>query len=569
MNMQAVIRAARGQSPADLRLDNCRIVNVFSGEIIEGSIAVAEDVVVGFGDYPAAETRDLQGRFVAPGFIDAHVHIESSLAGVTEFARTLAACGTTTVVADPHEIANVLGAAGIDYMLQAAELQPINIFYTLPSCVPATDLETSGARIGAGDLEAFWKHPRVVGLAEMMNFPGVLNADADVAAKIEAARRHGKSIDGHSPGLGGKDLYAYLAAGIGSDHECTAAEEALAKLRAGMHIMIRQASGARNLAELLPVVTPQTARRCMWCTDDRNPRDLLQEGHIDSMVRESIAGGLDPMTAIQLATLHPARYFGLRHLGAIAPGRQADLVVFSDLNAPRIEAVYCRGRLIAERGRVLPSVPKPGLPPVPSGMNLDPGALDLTLPAAGDRIHVIEIVPDQIITRRSVQPVARQGNRAVADPGRDIIKIAVVDRHSGSARHAVGFVRGLGLRRGALASSVAHDSHNLIVAGVEDADMQTALAAVVEMGGGMAAAAGQKLRAALALPIAGLMSAEPLETIAGRLENLERSARELGSTLRDPFMTLSFLALPVIPQLKITDRGLIDVEKFAPIPVFV
>lgn len=569
MDMPTVIRAARGQQPADLLLTDGRIVNVFSGEIQTGNIAIAAGFVVGFGDYPARTVCSLQGRYVAPGFIDPHVHIESAMASVTEFARVLVARGTTTVVADPHEIANVLGAAGIDYMLQSAESQPLNVYYTLPSCVPATELETAGARLGAAELETFWRHPRIVGLGEMMNYPGVLEADPMVLAKLAAARRWGKPIDGHAPGLSGKDLYAYLAAGIRSDHECTRRDEALEKIRTGMHVMIREGTGAKNLAELLPVITARTARQCMWCTDDRHAQDLLQEGHIDAMVRAAIAAGLEPVTAIQLATINPARYFGFGHLGAVAPGRQADLVVFSDLNEPHIEAVYCRGVLTAEAGRVLPSIARPAPPMLPGAMHLATDHLDFAIPVGGAHIHVIEIVPGQILTGRSVQPVARNGNLAVADPERDLLKIAVIDRHSGSGRMGAGFVRGLGLRHGAVASSVAHDTHNVIVAGADDADMQAAVAAVAETGGGLAVVDGGRLRARLPLPIAGLMSDQPLKTVANQLDVLGQAARELGCRLPDPFMTLSFLALPVIPQLKITDRGLIDVETFAPIPLFV
>jgi len=569
MQLTSIIQAARGETPVDLLLTNCRVVDVFTGEIRSDSIAVAGGVIVGFGARSARTERDLGGRYVAPGFIDAHVHIESAMVGVGEFARVLAVKGTTTVVADPHEIANVLGTTGIRYMLQSAESQPINIYFTLPSCVPATDLETAGARLSAEDLAPFWHHARVVGLAEMMNFPGVLHGDPGVMAKLQAARRHARPVDGHAPGLAGKDLHAYAAAGIGSDHECTGSAEALEKIRLGMHVMIREGSGAKNLEALLPIVTPKTSPRLMWCTDDRHPQDLLEDGHIAAMVRRAAAGGLDPIIAIQMATINPASYFGLNHIGAIAPGRQADLAVFSDLSELVVESVYCGGVLTAENGVLLPSVMAPPPVAVPPAMSLDPAAVRFDIEAGGDRVRVIEIVPDQITTRHSILPVARRGNQAVADPERDLLKIAVVERYSGKARRAVGFVRGLGLSRGAMASSVAHDSHNIIVAGAGDADMLAVLEAVVRMGGGLAIAVSGEVKAACPLPIAGLMSAEPLAETSRKMRSLVQMARDLGTPLHDPFMTLSFLALPVIPELKITDKGLIDVNAFEVVPLFV
>lgn len=569
MNIETTVKSALGKVPVDLLLANCRIVNVFTGDIQTGSIAIADDTIVGIGEYEARSVRDLKGRYVAPGFIDAHVHIESSMASVTEFACRVVACGTTAVIADPHEIANVLGTAGIDYMLASAKGQPINIYYSLPSCVPATDLETSGARLSAADLEPYWRNGRVVALAEMMNFPGVLNGDPQVIAKLNAARANNKPVDGHAPGLAGKELCAYAAAGIHSDHECTTADEAAEKLRAGMHIMIREGTTAKNLTALLPVVTAQSGRQLMWCTDDRHPHELLKNGHIDDMLRLAIARGIEPVLALQMATINPARYFGLHHLGAIAPGRQADLVVFSDLDAIKAEMVYCRGQLTAQMGKLLPNVKKPGPVRVPRAMNLDPAKVDLRIRAEGDRIRIIDIVPDQVVTGQSIVAVRRIDGLAVADPDRDLSKIAVVERYSGSARVGMGFVRGLNLSEGALASSVAHDSHNIIVAGTNDEDMHTAIAEIVRMGGGLVVASHMRVQASLALPIAGLMSAEPLEEIDRRMGVLMASARAMGTRLHDPFMTLAFLALAVIPELKITDSGLIDVNRFEPVPLFV
>jgi adenine deaminase len=563
------LKAARGATPCDLLLANARIVDVFSGGIANGSVAVADGRIVGIGEYPARATVDLGGRFVAPGFIDSHVHIESSMTCVAEFARAVAVHGTTAVVADPHEIANVLGAEGIRYMLASAIGQPVNVFYTLPSCVPATDMETAGARLMATDLEPFLKDPRIVALGEMMNYPGVLNGDPEVLKKIDAARRHGRPIDGHAPGLSGKDLAAYVAAGITSDHECTTAAEAIEKLAAGMHIMIRQGTGARNLAALLPVVSERSSRRLMWCTDDRHPHDLIEEGHIDSIVAAAIRWGVDVVTAIRMATLNPAERFGLTQLGAIAPGRQADFVVFSDPGRLRVEEVYVRGELIATDGRLSAGIATPPPLPAPPSMNVNLQGLEFGMAAVGSRLRVIDLIPDQILTRQSVESAPVEGGRVVSDPGRDLLKIAVVERHSGSGRIGLGMVRGFGLRQGALASSVAHDSHNIIVVGVTDADMAVAVAEVVAMGGGIAAAAGGRIAARLPLPVAGLMSLEPVQAVSAAMDRLVGAAHDLGSALKDPFMTLSFLALPVIPELKITDRGLVDVLQFRHVGLFV
>jgi adenine deaminase len=563
-----IIPYARGDKPVDLLLTHAKIINVFSGEIVEGSIAIAGGCIVGIGEYQAEQIRDLTGRFVAPGFIDPHVHIESSMACVSQFARAVVPHGTTTVVADPHEIANVLGILGIEYMLKSSEHQPMNVYFTLSSCVPATRMETSGARLEAVDLIPLMSHDRIVALAEMMNYPGVIHGDPDVLSKIRLARQYRKPVDGHSPGLSGKELNAYIASGISSDHECTTADEAREKLMAGMHIFIRQGSGARNLQALLPIVTPRTFHRMMWCTDDRDPHDLLSEGHIDSMVREAIASGVDPIRAIQMATLNPAEYFGLYHLGAIAPGRQADLVVFSDLKAPVIEQVYCKGVSVAETGAMSADIPVPETLAVPRSVRVTLKTLDFSIPMAGDRIRVIEIVPNQIITRSVIAAPTTYQDAAISDPDRDLLKIAAVERHSGSGNIGKGFVRGFGLKQGAIASSVSHDSHNIIVVGTADEDMLAAVKAVVLMGGGMAVVSGGRPIAKLSLPIAGLMSPEPVHVIRDQLDRLLACAREIGSTLQNPFMTLSFLSLPVIPELKITDKGLVDVRRFEIVPLF-
>jgi adenine deaminase len=569
MAISHIIAAARGWVPVDLLLTHARMVNVFSGEIVPGNIAVSGGRIVGFGEYPAKKVVDLDHKIVAPGFIDSHLHIESAMVSPTEFARAVLPLGTTTVVADPHEIANVSGAAGVRYMLDSAENLPVNIYYTLPSCVPATDMETAGASLSAEELAPFIGEARIIGLAEMMNFPGVLGQAPVVLAKIAMAKKHGLPVDGHAPGVSGRDLCAYIAAGVSSDHECTRADEALEKLRAGMHIMIREGSGAKNLRDLLPVVTAGNCHRIMWCTDDRHPHDIMGKGHVDDIIRQAIKAGMAPVTAIRMATLNPADYFGLFHLGAIAPGRRADLVVLSDLSRLTIESVYANGILSAQAGRMLPhiSFPTPLLAPPAMDVSLDP--LTFEIPAEGNRIRVIGMVPDQIITPARVMDIHQVQGKAESDPSRDLLKIAVVERHHGTGRIGKGFVTGMGLTRGALASSVAHDSHNIIIVGTNDADMKTALARVVSMGGGLAVACDGKIINDLPLPVAGLMSLDPLPIVRDRLEVLIRDAHELGAAPSDPFMALSFLALPVIPELKITDLGLVDVAAFKRVSLFV
>ncbi|MEA1946700.1 MAG: adenine deaminase [Thermodesulfobacteriota bacterium] len=569
MNLKNIIRSARGQKQVDLLLANARIINVFSGEIFSGDIAVAGGYIVGFDKYAAKNKVDIGGRFVAPGFIDAHVHIESSMTCITEFARSVVACGTTTVVADPHEIANVLGIEGIDYMLRSSQGQPMNIYFTLPSCVPATTMETSGATLTKEDLLPFMGNEQILALAEMMNYPGVINQDPEVLGKINMAKKERKPVDGHAPGLSGHDLYAYMAAGISSDHECTTDQEAKEKLNLGMHIMIREGTAAKNLEALIPVVNERTARRMMWCTDDRHSQDILDQGHIDSMVRKAILSGLDPVIAIQMATINPAEYFRIQNVGAIAPGRRADLVVFSDLNSPYMEAVYCGGVRVAENGKISPDIVTPDPVLFPPSMNVDIEPIDLSIPARTGRIRVMDIVPDQIITGHRIMKAMISQGKASADTSRDILKIAVIERHTGSGNMGKGFVRGFGLKRGAIASSVAHDSHNIIIVGTNDDDMKVALRAIIKMGGGLVAVYDNKVCAGLSLPIAGLMSQEPINAVRDKIDRLINAARELGTTLDDPFMTLSFLALPVIPELKITDKGLVDVVRFKTVPLFV
>ncbi|UCH19396.1 MAG: adenine deaminase, partial [Deltaproteobacteria bacterium] len=487
MDLQEIIQSARGDKQVDLLLTNAQIVDVFSGQVSPGQIAVQNGYIVGLGTYSAQNTIDLKGRYVAPGFIDAHVHIESSMACITEFVRTVLARGTTTVVADPHEIANVLGVNGIGYMLESSKHQPMNIYFTLPSCVPATDMETSGARLTSEDLRPLMDHDRILALAEMMNFPGVIQTDPEVLMKIEMAKKARKPVDGHAPGLSGTYLNAYLAAGISSDHECTTAREAKEKLTAGMVIMIRESTGAKNLDPLLPLVNARTYRRMMWCTDDRHPHDLLEEGHIDFIVRRASGKGLDPVIAIQMATINPAEYFAIKDAGAIAPGRKADLLIVSDLAGLHIDQVYCHGKLMAENGKISTEVERPASVQVPTSMTVRPGEIDFSVKAKGRHIRVIDIIADQLITRERIMEASVSDTLALTDVTRDLLKIAVVERHTGSGNVATGFVRGFGLTQGALASSVAHDSHNIIVVGTSDTDMQAALKAVVDMNGGLVA----------------------------------------------------------------------------------
>jgi adenine deaminase len=568
MSMKDIIRCARGDLPADLLLTGGLLLNVFTGDILPGNIAIKNGTIVGMGDYRSIKKVDMMGATAIPGFIDAHVHIESSMSGVDEFAQAVLPHGTTTVIADPHEIANVLGTEGIRYMLDASAELFLNVFYMLSSCVPATDMETSGARLTTDDLVPFINEERILGLAEMMNFPGVISADEEVLRKIKMSRVARKPIDGHSPGLSGHNLNAYVAAGISSDHECTTPEEAREKLAAGMHIMVREGTAAKNLSSLLPVVDPFTCRRMMWCTDDRHPQDLVREGHIDFIVRSAVRAGLDPVIAVQMATLNPAEYFSLNHLGAIAPGRQADILIVDNLDEFNMVQVYSGGQLVAEGGRMFESAGTKKRVQPPRVMNVNPDTVNFSIRAGGQSVRVIEIIPDQIITRTISSHARIEDGLAVSDPDRDLLKIAVVDRYSGTGRIGLGFVKGLGLKKGAIASSIAHDAHNIILAGVDDRNLSCALRTIVELGGGLVATSNERPLAVLPLPIGGLMSDEPIEKVCQHLDALLQAVFQLGSTIENPFMILSFLALPVIPHLKITDYGLVDVDTFQTVPLF-
>ncbi len=570
MSLTRFLAVARGDEPADLVLRNGHVINVFSGEIVMADVALAGDRIVGVGEGYAGRTElDLGGRYVCPGLIDAHVHIESSMVTPLEFARAVVPRGTTTVVADPHEIANV--AEGVRYVAAASDGLPLGVFIALPSCVPATHLSTAGAVLEAADLAALVGLPRVVGLAEFMNVPGAVLGLPGALEKLEAFE--GQVIDGHAPGTTGKWLQAYLGAGPGSDHECTTAEEMLEKLRAGMRIFVREATGAKNLRTLVPAITLHNSRRCAFATDDRHPGDLLDEGHVDHMVRLAVENGLDAITALQMATLNAAEWFRLYDRGAIGPGKRADLVVFSNLKAFEAEMVFAGGQLVARDGRAVEGWPAQSADDqaLRQTVRVDWSRVSLALPAPTGRTaraHVIGIVPDQILTERGAEELPIVDGVVTAAPERDIAKLAVVERHHASGNVGLGFVRGLGLRRGALAGSVGHDAHNLIVAGCDDTSMHTALRGVAASGGGLAVAVGEQVVASLPLPVGGLMSDQPLETVRAHMERLLSAARALGCGLRDPFMALSFLPLEVIPALRLTDRGLVDVERFAVVPLW-
>ncbi len=567
--IKELIEVASDQRMADLSLDNCRIVNVFSNEIIEGSIAIYQDRIAGVGPrYKSVKRINMNGKYVAPGFIEGHFHVESSMVTIPELARVIVPRGTTSIVADPHEIANVLGYDGIRYMLESSKYNPLNVFITLPSCVPATNLETSGSTMKAFDIFPFFREKWVVGLGEVMNYPGVLGGDEDLMEKIAITEE--KRVEGHAPGMSGKNLAGYISAGISSDHESTTLKEAREKLRLGMYVMIREGSAARNLKDLLPLVNASNKNRFMLVTDDHNPGDILATGHTDGVVRKAIKLGLDPITAIQLVTLNPAEYFGLKDLGAIAPGLVADLVVFDNFKKMNITEVFKKGVLVGKNGQAIyEDIPRPK-PIIRSTVNIKwLNGDEFHIPAKKGKVRVIEIIPDQIITKHRLFDPKINGREVVSDTKRDILKLFVLERHTASGRIGKGLVKGFGIKRGAVATSIAHDSHNIIVAGVDDGDIFKAVTHINKIGGGIAAVADGQVLADVKLPIAGLMSDRPLQEVADDVEKLIDVIHVLGSKLKEPMMTLSFLALPVIPELKLTDYGLIDVKQFKPVGLFV
>ena len=558
MALSELLAVARGEKKADLVIKNAMVVEVFSGVITLTDVAVYNGYIAGLGEYCGEAEIDLQGRYLTPGFIDGHIHIESSMLLPHNFGRTVIRWGTTTVICDPHEIANVLGMEGIALMKASADLSPLDIIFMAPSCVPATDMETSGTHLGPGDIRTMIEDQGLAGLAEVMNFPGVIAGSPEVLEKILAA--HGRTVDGHAPGLTGKALNAYVAAGVQSDHECTTAGEALEKLAAGMHIMIREGSTAKNLEALLPVVSQGNWPGFMLVTDDIHPDELVF-GHLNTTLRKAVRLGMDPVTAVRLVTINPARYFNLRRLGAIAPGYQADLVAVDDLKQFNPYLVLKKGIIIAQAGALVIEPPKENFPVVTT-MNVKLRENPFQIKAAGSRVKCIGLVWGQIVTTKMSVSPRIVNDFAVQDIERDLLKIAVVERHHGTGNIGLGFVNGFGLNGGALASSVAHDSHNIIVVGTNDRDMEKAAQEIINMGGGMAVVDGEQLIAGISLPVAGLMSDCSAGEVASTLQGLKKAAADLGCKLTDPFMVMSFISLPVIPELKITDKGLVDVNTF-------
>ena len=549
------LAVARGDEPADAVVRGGRVLSVFTREWLEGDVAICDGYVVGIGDYEAKKTIDASGRWVVPGFVDAHLHLESPKLLPDEFARLVLPLGTTTVVADPHEIANVLGTDGVHWLLDACADLPLDVFFMASSCVPASEFESPRRPLSTGDLEGLMRRTRVIGLAEMMNFPGVVSGFESELAKLQL---DGAShVDGHAPSLLGKALNAYASAGIRSDHEARTVEEGRERLRAGMWLLIREASGARNLRDLLPLAKEYGPARIAFCTDDREPEHIADEGHINSMVRAAVTEGITPEDAVVMASLNPAVWHGLSEIGAIAPGYQADLLVLPDLESFVPELVLKRGEPIGE-------IPRPEVPEwVKHTVRIRAVASNhFAIPWDGGRAHVIGVVPDQIVTESLVDEPSTVDGLAVADPERDLAKIAVIERHLGTGRIGLGFVRGFGLKSGALASTVAHDAHNIVVVGMNDHDMARAVGRLSETGGGVVVTEGRGVRAELPLPVAGLLSTAPLEEVLERSRACVEAARNLGCELHSPFQTMAFLALSVIPSLKITDRGLVDVDRF-------
>jgi len=569
-DLKGLLAAARGDEPADLVLNGGRVADLFGTRLKEAQVAVKDGLIVGLAPpeespYQGREAMDLAGGVVAPSFIDGHIHLESTLLTPAELTKVLVPLGTGTVVADPHEIANVLGLAGVRWILAASRGLDLEVLLTAPSCVPASPLETSGARLTAADLAPLVAEELVLGLAEVMNYPGLVAGEDDLLAKLEAFRS--KVIDGHAPLLSGKALNAYLLAGPGSDHECSSAGEAEEKLARGMRIMIRHGSSGRNLPALAPVVTAANSRRMMLVTDDNHPDRLLGKGHLNHVLAKAVEQGIPPLIALQMVTLNPAEYFKLGRKGAVAPGYAADLVVLEDLERFRALLVFKGGRLVAREGKLVGRPPRPTDPPPPA-MKVAPYPLRrLSIPVGPGRTRVISVAPGQLLTKEvRLKPTVRKGE-VVADPRRDLAKLVVVERHRGSGNIGLGLVRGFGLKRGALASSVAHDSHNLVGLGVDDEDLYLALKRVESLGGGLAVALEGKITAELPLPLAGLISLAPAEEVVAGLEELEAACSALGCGF-NPFMTLAFLSLAVIPSLKLTDLGLVDVDRFELVELF-
>lgn len=554
---QRIIAVAAGREKADLVLKNAKYLNVFSNEFLCGDIAVANGLIAGVGKYDGKTEIDVSGKLVLPGFIDAHIHLESSMVTPAEFAKAVVAHGTTTVITDPHEITNVMGIDGVEYMIQASQNLPIDVHFMMPSCVPATEIDESGAELDCKDIDLYLDNKKVLGLAEMMNYVGVINGDKNVLSKIVTSQAHHKKIDGHAPELSGNDLNAYIAAGVYSDHECSTFENALEKLRKGQFIMIREGTAAHNLKALMPLLTQQYYSRCMFATDDKHPSDLLYGGHIDYIVKQALKNGADPIVALKTATHHAARYFLLNNKGAIASGYLADIVVVDNLEDFNVETVFKRGKLVFD-GEVK-DFSAPAVDEELAEKCFDTFHLDSVTPSSfkvDGKLGLIGLVGGELLTRNL-------GTADKIDVENDILKIACIERHKGTNHIGVGYVKGYSLKSGAVATSVAHDSHNIITVGCNDDDIAIAVNAIKDSKGGIAVVENGKIKALLELPIAGLMSDEPLTTVNEKLENAKSSAYELGADKSiDPFMTLSFLSLPVIPSLRITTKGVFDAENW-------
>lgn len=554
---QRLIAVAAGREKADLVLKNAKYLNVFSNEFLSGDIAIANGLIAGVGKYDGKTEIDVSGKLVLPGFIDAHIHLESSMVTPAEFAKAVVAHGTTTVITDPHEITNVMGIDGVEYMIQASQNLPIDVHFMMPSCVPATEIDESGAELDCKDIDLYLDNKKVLGLAEMMNYVGVINGDKNVLSKIVTSQAHHKKIDGHAPELSGNDLNAYIAAGVYSDHECSTFENALEKLRKGQFIMIREGTAAHNLKALMPLLTQQYYSRCMFATDDKHPNDLLYGGHIDYIVKQALKNGADPIVALKTATHHAARYFLLNNKGAIASGYLADIVVVDNLEDFNVETVFKRGKLVFD-GEVK-DFSAPTVDEKLAEKCFDTFHLDSVTPSSfkvDGKLGLIGLVGGELLTRNL-------GTADKIDVENDILKIACIERHKGTNHIGVGYVKGYSLKSGAVATSVAHDSHNIITVGCNDDDIAVAVNAIKDSKGGIAVVENGKIKALLELPIAGLMSDEPLTTVNEKLENAKSSAYELGADKSiDPFMTLSFLSLPVIPSLRITTKGVFDAENW-------
>lgn len=554
---QRIIAVAAGREKADLVLKNAKYLNVFSNEFLCGDIAVANGLIAGVGKYDGKTEIDVSGKLVLPGFIDAHIHLESSMVTPAEFAKAVVAHGTTTVITDPHEITNVMGIDGVEYMIQASQNLPIDVHFMMPSCVPATEIDESGAELDCKDIDLYLNNKKVLGLAEMMNYVGVINGDKNVLSKIVTSQAHHKKIDGHAPELSGNDLNAYIAAGVYSDHECSTFENALEKLRKGQFIMIREGTAAHNLKALMPLLTQQYYSRCMFATDDKHPSDLLYGGHIDYIVKQALKNGADPIVALKTATHHAARYFLLNNKGAIASGYLADIVVVDNLEDFNVETVFKRGKLVFD-GEVK-DFSAPTVDEKLAEKCFDTFHLDSVTPSSfkvDGKLGLIGLVGGELLTRNL-------GTADKINVENDILKIACIERHKGTNHIGVGYVKGYSLKSGAVATSVAHDSHNIITVGCNDGDIAVAVNAIKDSKGGIAVVENGKIKALLELPIAGLMSDEPLTTVNEKLENAKSSAYELGADKSiDPFMTLSFLSLPVIPSLRITTKGVFDAENW-------